>query len=183
LGSKWRLFVCAMPLATTSCNSTYGLSLGILNSLERSWTNNLLFEIPLSSPRRDLRCCTTSTMQVLRIQSIFVLLFAALSCLVTAMDGMMDDEEQYGIIMARVPLLYQEWALTKRDVCADAIPGTKTSICTPGNTLCCTPNNTNSAFPQCQTILSSGYCCISANACYIDTPSDCAASNSVPCSK
>ncbi|KAH8787455.1 hypothetical protein F5882DRAFT_461698 [Hyaloscypha sp. PMI_1271] len=97
------------------------------------------------------------------------------------MDGMMDDEEQYGIIMARVPLLYQEWALTKRDVCADAIPGTKTSICTPGNTLCCTPNNTNSAFPQCQTILSSGYCCISANACYIDTPSDCAASNSVPC--
>ncbi|KAE9368507.1 hypothetical protein N431DRAFT_59813 [Stipitochalara longipes BDJ] len=121
-------------------------------------------------------------MQVSRFQSAFVLLFAALCCVVTAVDPILDDEEAYGIIMARMPMLYREWTLTKRDVCADAIPGTKTTICTPGNTLCCTPNNTNTAFPQCQTILGSGYCCVSENGCYIDTPSDCGAANSIPCS-
>ncbi|KAN0093949.1 hypothetical protein V8E51_017133 [Hyaloscypha variabilis] len=120
-------------------------------------------------------------MQISRFQGTLVLLFAVLCCVVSAIDPILDDEEAYGIIMARMPILYQEWALTKRDVCADAIPGTKTSICTPGSTLCCTPNNTNTAFPQCQTILGSGYCCVTENNCYIDTPSDCAASNSVKC--
>lgn len=123
------------------------------------------------------------TMQISRFQGTLVLLFAVLCCVVSAIDPILDDEEAYGIIMARMPILYQEWALTKRDVCADAIPGTKTSICTPGSTLCCTPNNTNTAFPQCQTILGSGYCCVTENNCYIDTPSDCAASNSVKCSR
>jgi hypothetical protein len=134
------------------------------------------FEVLLPSPVRDLGCSTASTMYLLRIQGTFVLLIASLCCLASAID-----DEEYGLIMARMPMLYQEWALTKRDVCADAIPGTVTSTCTPGNTLCCTPNNTNVAFPQCQTILGSGYCCISENNCYIDTPSDCAAANSVPC--
>jgi hypothetical protein len=120
-------------------------------------------------------------MQAFRFQSTFVLL-AAFWCLATAKDRFVSDEE-YGLIMARMPMLYQEWALTKRDVCADAIPGTKTSFCTPGNTLCCTPNNTNVAFAQCQTILGAGYCCVSETSCYIDTPSDCAVSNSVPCSE
>jgi len=108
-------------------------------------------------------------MQISRFQGTLVLLFAVLCCVVSAIDPILDDEEAYGIIMARMPILYQEWALTKRDVCADAIPGT--------------PNNTNTAFPQCQTILGSGYCCVTENNCYIDTPSDCAASNSVKCSR
>jgi hypothetical protein len=56
-----------------------------------------------------------------------VFLFAATCYLVTAQDGFVDAEE-YGLIMARMPSLYQEWALTKRDVCANAIPGTKTSV-------------------------------------------------------
>lgn len=106
----------------------------------------------------------------------------ALCCLASAMNRFL-DEERYGSIMERMPVLYDEWALTKRDVCADAIPGTITSFCTPGKTLCCTPNNTNSAYPQCQSFLGSGFCCVSANNCYIDTNSDCAASNSISCRK
>lgn len=75
-------------------------------------------------------------MQVIRIQSTIVLLFASLCYLVVAIDGDLDDG-QYGLIMERMPSLYEEWALTKRDVCAEAIPGTVTSTCTPGSTLCC----------------------------------------------
>lgn len=75
-------------------------------------------------------------MQVIWIQSTTVLLFASLCCLVVAIDGDLDGGH-YDLIMERMPSLYEEWALTKRDVCAEAIPGTITSTCTPGNTLCC----------------------------------------------
>lgn len=84
-------------------------------------------------------------MQVFQFQSTIVLLLASLCCLVVAIDG--GFEEQYGLIMARMPSLYQEWALTKRDVCADAIPGTKTSTCTPGSTLCCAYCLSNPTLP------------------------------------
>jgi hypothetical protein len=37
----------------------------------------------------------------------------------------------------RIPQLLNNPTLSKRDACADAIPGTVSQICSPGNTLCC----------------------------------------------
>jgi len=81
---------------------------------------------------------------------------------------------------------WNEFSLSKRDVCTDAIPGTITETCTPGVTLCCVPSSNTGAsntFPQCQDISSKGYCCISNTSCYIDTTSNCAATGAVKCSK
>lgn len=58
--------------------------------------------------------------------------------------------------MERIPRS-TDFALFKRDVCADAIPGTVTRTCTPGNTLCCVPSDSNVTFPQCQQILGEGF--------------------------
>lgn len=75
-------------------------------------------------------------MPLIRVPSAILLLLASLCCLVVAIEGVRDDGP-YGLLLKRMPSLDEEWTLTKRDVCADAIPGTVTSTCTPGNTLCC----------------------------------------------
>ncbi|WPH03268.1 Hypothetical protein R9X50_00614500 [Acrodontium crateriforme] len=69
------------------------------------------------------------------------------------------------------------------DVCTDAFgTGWITSACTPGNTLCCV--NENQTYPQCQTYLGKGYCCVeSGKGCYIDLESSCNIPGAVSCTQ
>ena len=50
------------------------------------------------------------------------------------------DSNPYGLTTFQlseiIPRLSQR-GLTERDVCTDAIPGTVSQTCSPGNTLCC----------------------------------------------
>lgn len=107
-------------------------------------------------------------------------------------------------LLNRLPS-WNDFNLLKRDVCTNAIPGTVSETCAPGNTLCCEYNNrppikilsianvfpgvpsTNtgaaSTFPQCQKVTGIGACCVSETSCYIDTTSDCSATGAVQCSK
>lgn len=45
------------------------------------------------------------------------------------------------------------------------------------------PDNSSSKFPQCQQILGNGFCCVSSESCFFDSPSNCSAPNAVQCSK
>ena len=136
----------------------------------------------------QLNLILLNCIKMFRSQSLTILILTDLLC-VTLGSRLFLDGDAYGLntfqLLDAIPRP-SERDLTKRDVCTDAIPGTVSQTCTPGNTLCClytlilsnqtiltslgVPNNTDIAFPQCQTLFGAGFCCVSdGGACYQDT--------------